>query len=82
MAGNHQRVQMKHESERRALGERIRARRKALRITQRKLAREIGTCAANLCHIEKGERYASYELVRKIARALRCTLKDIHGRKT
>jgi transcriptional regulator with XRE-family HTH domain len=55
-----------------SIGESIRARRIALRLSQRDLARAAGTTAASVSHIERGVRKLSAGLLARIAGALQC----------
>ena len=55
-----------------SIGESIRARRIALRLSQRDLARAAGTTAAAVSHIERGARKLSAGLLARIAGVLQC----------
>ena len=60
-----------------SIGDSIRARRAALRLTQRDLARAAGTTAAAISHIERGIRNLSARLLTRIAGALQCSADDL-----
>lgn len=56
-----------------ALGERIRQRRKALRLTQADLAEQADISASFLGHIERGSRVLSVQTLLLLCRALQTT---------
>lgn len=53
-----------------AIGERVRIRRKALKITQEKLAEKIDVSTSFIGHIERGTRKMSVETLYAICKAL------------
>lgn len=59
------------------IGQCIRARRIALRLSQRDLAHAAGTTAAAVSHIERGARNLSAGLLIRIADALACSAGDL-----
>jgi transcriptional regulator with XRE-family HTH domain len=59
------------------LGELVRARRVALRLTQRSLARKLGVEATHVALIESGRRKPSLKLVARIADSLRLNRQDV-----
>lgn len=59
------------------IGESIRARRVALRLSQRDLACAAGTTAAAICHVERGIRKLSANLLVRVAGALQCSADEI-----
>lgn len=59
------------------IGHGIMVRRAMLRMTQAKLAREIGIKQAYISLLESGERPLSDELIQKIAVALRCKPEEL-----
>ena len=63
------------------LGRRIRSKRRALRLTQEKLAERAGLSFAFIGHIERGTRIPSFHTVCKIADALDFSLDELAGRK-
>ena len=62
-----------------SIGESIRARRVALRLSQRDLACAAGTTAAAICHVERGIRKLSASLLVRLAGALQCSTDDLLG---
>ncbi len=60
-----------------SIGEAIRTRRGALRLSQRDLAYAAGTTAAAVSHIERGARNLSAGLLVRIADALQCSADDL-----
>ena len=62
------------------MGKRIRAKRRALQLTQEKLAERAGLSFAFIGHIERGTRIPSFNTVCKIADALDCSLYELAGR--
>ena len=59
------------------IGESLRSRRAALRLSQRDLARAAGTTAAAVSHIERGIRKPSAGLLARLAGALQCSADDL-----
>ena len=55
-----------------SLGERIRVLRKSIGLTLAALASKAGMSKGSLCSIEKGERPAGLNVLRKIAKAIGC----------
>ena len=62
-----------------AMGERIRFRRRALRLTQEALAERAGITASFLGHVERGTRIASIETLMCLCRALGATPNELLG---
>ena len=60
-----------------SIGESVHARRVALDLSQRGLARAAGTTAAAVSHIERGIRNPSTGLLARIASALGCSVDDL-----
>ncbi len=61
----------------RDLGSAIRAKRAALRLSQRDVARAAATTAAAISHIERGSRKPSAELLARIAAALGASMDEL-----
>ena len=57
-----------------AMGTRIRARRRELKLTQEKLAERVGISNSFVGHIERGEKKASLETISRIGEALNMSL--------
>lgn len=57
-----------------AIGERVRLRRRALKLTQERLAEQVDLSTSFIGHIERGEKKASLETVAKLASALDTSL--------
>lgn len=55
----------------------IKPRRKAVRMTQQKLAKKIGVSLITIGRYERGERVPSIETAAKIAKALGCTIDEL-----
>ncbi len=62
-----------------ALGARIRLRRRELGFTQEQLARCVGITFQQLQKYERGANRVSFSRLTEIARALRCSLRDVIG---
>ena len=62
-----------------AMGKRIRKKRKAMRFAQEKLAEHACISFAFVGHIERGTRVPSVNTVYKIARALNCSIDELVG---
>ena len=60
-----------------SMGESVRVRRSALKLSQRDLARAAGTTAAAVSHIERGIRNPSAGLLARIASVLGCSGDDL-----
>ena len=60
-----------------SMGESVRARRSALRLSQRDVACAAGTTAAAVSHIERGIRKPSAGLLARLAAALQCSADDL-----
>jgi transcriptional regulator with XRE-family HTH domain len=60
-----------------ALGERIRERRKELAISLREFAKKIDCSAPFISDVEHGRRFPSEEVLKHIARALKLKLKEL-----
>ncbi|KAA9157947.1 helix-turn-helix transcriptional regulator [Amycolatopsis acidicola] len=61
----------------RQFGERVRARRDRLGLTQERLAERAGMHWSNVGHIERGRRNLSMENILRLAAALECTPGDL-----
>lgn len=62
------------------LGERIKAAREALKIRQAEVSRRSGVSKPYISEIERGHRKSpSYEILRKLARALETTVEYLYG---
>lgn len=57
--------------------EKLKARRKALNLTQAKLAARVGTTQNTIWRIEKGRLRPSLELLKKISIELDCTIDSL-----
>lgn len=57
--------------------EKLKARRKALNLTQAKLAAKVGTTQNTIWRIEKGRLRPSLELLKKISIELNCTIDSL-----
>lgn len=57
--------------------EKLKARRKALNLTQAKLAARVGTTQNTIWRIEKGRLRPSLELLKKISIELNCTIDSL-----
>lgn len=62
-----------------AIGQRIRALRRAAKLTQEELAVQVGICASFLGHIERGTRVLSVDTLLSLCRALSATPNDLLG---
>ena len=62
-----------------AIGQSIRARRRALRLTQSALSEMVGVTPSFLGHIERGTRVMSVETLMALCPALGCTPNDLLG---
>ena len=62
-----------------AIGKRIRARRRAMDMTQAQLAEAVGVCTSFIGHIENGSRVMSLETFIGICRVLGVPLNSIVG---
>jgi len=62
---------------RRVLGEAVRVERKRVRLSQEALAEKAGFTRNYIGDIERGEKKATIEALAKIARALKCRLRDL-----
>ena len=60
-----------------SIGDSVRARRVALRLSQRDLAHAAATTAAAVSHIERGIRQPSAGLLARLAGALQCSTDDL-----
>ena len=61
------------------IGQRIRARRKARKISQEKLSKTVGISRSTLIHIEKGDTLPELTPLTKICEALGCRVSYILG---
>ena len=61
----------------RALGEAVRAQRKKARLSQEKLAERAGLTRNYIGDIERAEKKVTLEALAKIAKALKCRLRDL-----
>ena len=59
------------------LGKNISKLRKAQKLTQQQLADKLGLTQAYMGHIEQGRKSPSLEVMEKIAKALRVSVKDL-----
>ncbi len=59
------------------LGEAVRARRKAVKMSQEALADEAGIDRSHMGKIERGERNVTFLNILRIAKALRCQCSDL-----
>ena len=57
-----------------AIGERVRLRRRELKLTQEHLAEKISVSSSFIGHIERGEKKASMETIAALSRELRTSL--------
>ena len=60
-----------------AIGKRIQKRRKEVGITQEELAEKVGISRAYMGYIEQGRNAPSLEILEKIAKLLRLSLKEL-----
>ena len=60
-----------------SLGESVRARRKRARWSQEKLAEKAGCTRNYIGDIERGEKKPTLESIAKIAKALKCRVRDL-----
>ena len=56
------------------IGRRVRERRRDMRLTQERLAEQVGVSISFIGHIERAEKIASIETMTKIARALNVSM--------
>lgn len=61
----------------RVLGKNIRQERKRLNLTQEDLAERVGISRAYMGYIEQGRNAPSLEVLQKIAKSLKVSLKDL-----
>lgn len=59
-------------------GEKIRAARMALSLSQAQLGKKTGISGQMICHIEKGRKGVTYSSARALAKALRLPWKDLY----
>lgn len=59
------------------IGENVRKKRIACRLTQQQLAEIVGVAAATICQIERGTKTLSMPLGKQIADVLNCTLDNL-----
>lgn len=57
--------------------EKLKARRKALKLTQAKLAARVGTTQNTIWRVEKGKLRPSLALLKKISTELNCTIDSL-----
>lgn len=62
-----------------SIGSRIKARRKALGMSQEMLARELGSTQTNVSRIESNNRGPGSDMLIRIAEALRCDVRELLG---
>lgn len=61
----------------RVLGKRIQKRRKNIGLTQEEVADKVGISRAYMGYIEQGRNVPSLEIVEKIAKVLKASIKDL-----